>query len=132
MTASGSFQAGGPLREPSKIAAQNHIQTLEVSFPSLKWTNEHPVDVRYAAGRFSAQPFRMQGPSTNLTVGGSLRLASPASLSATLEGAADATILRLLDPSLQASGQAQINLALSGSPAAPRLNGLVKIQERQY
>ena len=131
ITASGSFKANGPLRDPSKLEMQSQIATLEVSFPSLKWRNERPVEVRFASDQLSAQPFRMQGPSTNLVVDGSLSLAGPASLSLTVQGIADATILSLADPSLQASGRSQIKLSISGSPGQPQLNGAVEIQERQ-
>jgi translocation and assembly module TamB len=129
VTASGSFNANGSLRDWSKFQMQSQIETLEVSFPSLKWRNEHPVELRFASNRLSAHPFRMQGPSTNLTVDGSLHLAGPASLSLTLQGIADATVLSLLDPSLQASGQSRIKLSMSGSPARPQLNGAVEIQD---
>jgi translocation and assembly module TamB len=129
VTASGFFKANGSLRDSSKFEMQSQIETLEVSLPSLKWRNERPVEVRYASNRLSTQPFRMQGPSTNLVVDGSLRLARPASLSFTIQGIADATILSLLDPSLQASGQSRIKLSMSGSPARPQLNGVVEIQE---
>jgi translocation and assembly module TamB len=129
VTASGSFKANGSLRDSSKFEMQSQVEILEVSFPSLKWRNERPVEVRYASHRLSAQPFRMQGPSTNLTVEGSLRLAGPASLSLTAQGMADATALSLLDPSLQASGQSRIKLSMSGSPSRPQLEGAVEIQD---
>jgi translocation and assembly module TamB len=129
VTASGSFKANGSLRDSSKLEMQSQIEILEVSFPSLKWRNERPVEVRYASNRLSAQPFRMQGPSTNLVVDGSLGLASPASLSLTAQGIADATVLSLLDPSLQASGQSRIKVSMSGSPSRPQLNGAVEIQD---
>jgi translocation and assembly module TamB len=129
VTASGSFQANGSLRDPSKFQMQSQIETLEVSFPSLKWRNEHPVELRFASNLLSAKPFRMQGPSTNLIIDGSLRFAGPASLSVTAQGIADATMLSLLDPSLQASGHSRIKLSMSGSPARPQLNGGVEIQD---
>jgi translocation and assembly module TamB len=129
ITASGSFKANGSLRDPSKFQMQSQIETLEVSFPSLKWRNEHPVELRFASNLLSAKPFRMQGPSTNLIIDGSLRFGGPASLSVTAQGLADATVLSLLDPSLQASGHSRINLSMSGSPARPQLNGAVEIQD---
>jgi translocation and assembly module TamB len=127
--ASGSFKANGSLRDSSTLQMQSQIDTLEVSFPSLKWRNEHPVELRLASNRLSAQPFRMQGPSTNLIVDGSLRLAGPASLSLTVQGIADATVLSLLDPGLQASGHSRIKVTISGPPASPQLNGAVEIQD---
>jgi translocation and assembly module TamB len=129
VTASGSFKAIGSLRDVSKFDLHSQIETLEVSFPSLKWRNEHPVEVRYAENRLSAQPFRMQGPSTDLVVDGSLGLAGQASLSLAVQGVADATILSLLEPGLQASGQSRIKLSISGSPARPQMNGVVEIRD---
>jgi translocation and assembly module TamB len=129
VTASGSFQASGSLRDAAKLQMQGQIETLEVSFPSLKWRNEHPLEWRFASNRISAQPFRMQGPSTDLTVDGSLRLAAPTSLSLAVEGVADARVLTLFDASLQASGHSRIKLGVSGSPARPQLNGVVEIQD---
>ena len=132
VTASGSFKANGSLREVSKLDLHSQIETLEVSFPSLKWRNEHPVEVRYADNRLSAQPFRMQGSSTDLVVDGSLGLAGPASLSFTVQGVADATILSLLEPGLQASGRSRIKLSVSGSPARPQTNGVVEIRDVSF
>ncbi len=129
VTASGSFKANGSLRDPSKLRMQSEIQTLEVSLPFLKWRNEHPVELRLASGRLFAQPFRMQGPSTNLTVEGSLDVAGPASLSVTAQGIADATLLSLLDPSLQASGHSRVKLSASGSPLRPQLKGTMEVQD---
>jgi translocation and assembly module TamB len=129
VTASGSYKANGFLRDISKLVMQSRVETLEVSFPSLKWRNEHPVELRLASNRLSAQPFRMQGPSTNLTVEGSLDLAGPASLSLSIQGTADATLLSLLDPSLQASGHSRVKLSASGSPARPQLNGTMQIED---
>jgi translocation and assembly module TamB len=129
VTASGSFRANGPLRDTSKLDLHSQIDTLEVSFPSLTWRNEHPVEVRYSENRLTAEPFRMQGPSTNLDVGGSLMLSGPGSLSLTLQGVADATILSLFEPGLEASGQSRVKLNLSGSPARPQMNGVVEIRD---
>jgi translocation and assembly module TamB len=129
VTASGSFRAHGPLRNPSRFEMQSQAETLEVSFPSLKWRNEHPVEVRYADNRLYTQPFHMQGPSTNLVVDGSFRPADPTSLSFTIQGVADATILSLFEPGVQASGQSRIKLSVSGSPTRPQLNGAVDIRD---
>jgi len=129
VTASGSFTGTGSLRDASKLDVHGEIETLEVSFPSLKWRNEHPIDVRYADNRLSARPFRMQGPATNLVVDGSLLFAGPPSLSLNVQGVADATILSLVEPGLQASGQSRLKLSVSGSPARPQMNGTVEIHD---
>jgi len=129
VTASGSFKANGSLHDASKFQMQGQTDTLEVSFPSLKWRNENPVEWRFSSSQLSVQPFRMQGPSTDLTVNGSLRLAAPASLNLTAQGVADATVLSVFDPSLQASGHSQIKLTMSGSPGRPQVNGVIEVQD---
>ncbi|MGA2076286.1 MAG: translocation/assembly module TamB domain-containing protein [Terriglobia bacterium] len=129
VTASGSLKGTGSLRDASKLDVHSEIQTLEVSFPSLKWRNEHPVEVRYADNRISAQPFRMQGPATNLDVDGSLLLAGAPSFALNVQGVADATILSLVEPGLQASGQSRIKLSVTGSPGRPQMNGTVEIRD---
>src|SRR5208337_2792380 len=53
VTASGSFKANGSLRDMSKFEVECEVGTLEVSFPSLVWRNERPVEVRYASNRLS-------------------------------------------------------------------------------
>jgi translocation and assembly module TamB len=129
VTASGSFKGTASIRDASKLDVHSEVETLEVSFPSLKWRNEHPVEVRYADNRISAQPFRMQGPSTDLDIDGSLLLAGPPTLSLTVQGVADATILTLVEPGLQASGRSRIKLTVSGSPGRPQMNGTVEIRD---
>lgn len=129
VTASGSFTATGSLRDASKLDLHSQVETLEVSFPSLKWRNENPIEVRYAENRLSARPFRMQGPSTDLVIDGSIGLSGPPALSLTVHGVADATILSLLQPGLQASGQSRISLSVSGPPAKPQMNGVIEIRD---
>jgi len=46
-----------------------------------------------------------------------------------VQGIADATILSLLEPGLQATGQSRIKLNVSGSPARPQMNGVVEIRD---
>jgi len=129
VTATGSFKGNGPLRDPSKLDLHSRIDTLEVSFPTVKWRNALPIQLRYADHQLTAERFRMQGPSTNLDVEGSLGLARAPSLSLDLQGVSDATILRLLEPGLRTSGQARIKLNVSGSPARPQMNGVVEVRD---
>ncbi len=129
VTASGSFSAAGPLKEPGRLQARSQAQYLEIKFPSLTWKNEQPVDLHYAAGVLTADRFRMRGPSTDLEVEGSIRFGESATLSVKAHGQADAALLSLIDPALQATGRSELNLGVKGTPAQPLLNGTLDVQD---
>jgi len=129
VTATGSLKLTGPLRRPEGLELASKVQTLEVSLPTLKWKNDQPIDLRYATGVLTTRRFRMHGPSTDLGVEGSMRFAEPPVLSLTAQGMADAALLSLLEPGLQATGGCELKLGVSGSPAHPVLNGTLDVQD---
>jgi translocation and assembly module TamB len=129
VAASGSFRLTGPLPDPARLELRSQAQTLEISLSGLKWKNDQPIDVRFASQELTTGRFRMRGPSTDLEVDGSVRFAGPTVLSLNAQGMADATLLTLLDPSLQATGRSQLKLRVSGSPAQPVLNGTLDVQD---
>ena len=128
VTSSGTFRVTGPIKEPGRLLARVHAQSLEIKFPSLTWKNENPVEMRYASGVLTADRFRVRGPSTNLEVEGSIHFGQITSLSINAEGQADATLLSLLDPGMQATGRSELKLRLGGTPAEPLLNGKLNVQ----
>jgi translocation and assembly module TamB len=128
VTAGGSFKLTGTFQDPNKFDLQGRAQLLEVTFPSSQWKNDQPVELHYASHVLSASRFRMRGPSTDLELGGSVRLGDPSMLSFDAQGMADATVLSLVDPGLQATGNAELKMHVSGTPSQPLLNGSVEIQ----
>ncbi len=129
VTASGSFSLTGPLEDPGQLVVRNQAQELEVRFPSITWKNEHPVDLRYAGGVLIANRFRMRGPSTNLEVEGSIRFGEPTTLSLNAQGQAEAALLSLINPALQATGRSDLKLRISGTAAQPLLDGTLNVHD---
>jgi translocation and assembly module TamB len=129
VTLGGSFQARGPLRDPARIDLQSHATVVAVDFPSVQWRNVQPVDVHYAAGRLTLDRFVMQGPSTELEVAGAVDLTHGVVLALSAEGSANASLLTVFDPKLQATGRSTLHLRLTGTPARPFLNGTMEIQD---
>ncbi len=129
VTARGSFDLEGPLKEPERIEARSQAQSLEVSFSSLTWKNDQPIRLRFADSVLTASRFRMRGPSTDLMIEGSVRFKDPAAISVNTQGEAEATLLSLLDSRIQARGRSELKLQISGSPAQPLLNGTLDIQD---
>ncbi len=129
VTLAGSFQARGPLRMPAKIDFQSHATGLEVDFPSIQWRNAQPVDVRYAEGRLTLDRFVMQGPSTKLEIAGAVDLTRGVVLALSAEGTANASLLTVFDPKIEATGRSTLHLRLTGTPARPLMTGMMEIQD---
>ncbi len=125
----GSFRAVGPLRDPAKIDLQSQARNVAVDFPSIQWRNAQPVDLHYSDGRLALKRFIMQGPSTELAIEGAVRCTDGVTLALSAEGTANATLLTVFDPHLQAAGRSTLRLRLTGTPARPALNGTMDIQD---
>ena len=129
VTASGTLNVLGPLKEPGRLEVRTQSQNLEVRFPSLDWKNEQPVELHYLNRKLTAKRFRVSGPSTDLDVEGWIQFGPSVSLALTAQGKTDATALSLLDPGLQASGQSEVTLRVSGSPQQPLLYGRLNVRD---
>lgn len=128
VTLGGSFHAEGPLRAPQKIDLQSHAQDVAVNFPTVQWRNVQPVDVRYADGRLALNRFVIRGPSTELAVEGTVGFAAGITLALSAEGTANATLLTVFDPQLEATGRSTLRMRLTGTADRPLLNGTIDIQ----
>ncbi|MGH9354113.1 MAG: hypothetical protein ACRD2G_18445, partial [Terriglobia bacterium] len=129
VVASGSVKGEGPLKSPGKLTLQAEASKLAILIPGLKAQNVQPVEVRYANGTLDSNQFEMRGPSTELGVRLSARLASPAELSLDVSGSAGAALLQLFDPALRAAGSFSINLHATGPVAQPSLSGELQVHD---
>ena len=96
---------------------------VAVDFPSIQWRNAQPVDVHYSDGRLALSRFVMRGPSTELEIEGAVGFTDGVTLALSAEGTANATLLTVFDPNLQASGPLDPALAPdrhAGPPPAER------------
>jgi len=129
VTTSGSLTVRGPMKDPSRLEVGTQVRNLEINFPSLSWKNDGLVEIRYANRRITANQFRLRGPGTDLVVEASVKMTKTMELSLNAQGAADATLLRLFDPGLQASGRSQLRLRITGDPRHPLLNGTLSVED---
>ncbi len=125
----GALHAAGPLRTPEEIKFQSHATDVEVDFPSIQWRNDQPLDVRYANDNLGFTRFVMRGPSTELGIEGNVNFRHGGALAFTAEGTANATLLTVFDPHLQATGRSTLHLRLAGTSARPLMNGSMDIQD---
>jgi len=129
VVASGSFDVSGPLKDKSQIEGSSRIEALEINIPSFKLTNDGPVEVSYAKHNVKFKQFRLRGPSTNFELGGSIHLAHPPSLDFSAKGKAAASLLDLVASGIQATGESDLEVRLTGTPADPQLSGTVEVKD---
>ncbi len=129
VSASGSFSVDGPVKDKSKLAGSSQIQQLQINFPSLKLSNKGPVEVSYADSDLKLKQFRLQGPSTNFEVGGSIHLGQPPTLDISAKGQAAATLLSLVASGVQATGESDLQVRMRGSLAEPQLSGQIQVKD---
>lgn len=128
VTAGGSFRLHGPLARPSELTVRSRIDKLSVHVADLQWTNAQPIDADYAHEELAIGKFQMLGPSTAVEVAGKLKFGEARALDVSASGQADAKLLDLVDPKLQATGVSRLTLHATGSPADPAIRGRLDVE----
>lgn len=129
ISATGSFSVEGPFKDKSKLVGRSQIQQLHIDFPSLKLSNEVPVEATYADYALNLKRFRLQGSSTNFEVGGSVNFGHPPTLDISANGRAAAPLLSLLASGLQATGESDLKMRIQGSLAEPQMSGEIQVKD---
>jgi translocation and assembly module TamB len=124
---SGSFKGAGPLKKPREMSMEAQAQKLEVALPGFELKNTQPVEIRYAGRALHSNHFGMQGPSTNLGIQLVARFGPTPAVSLDATGKTDASVLKLIDPSIQATGGFDIDFHATGALAQPSLSGQITI-----
>ncbi len=127
ITASGSLELTGPLKDPSRLVIRDRTQNLQVSFSDMTWKNDQPIELSLAEQVLTINQFQMRGPSTNFQMEGQVKFREPATISLNAQGTADASLLTLLDPALLATGRFDLKLQATGRPSQPQLYGVVHV-----
>lgn len=129
ISATGSFTVEGPLKDKSKLSGSSRIEKLKINFPAVQLSNEGPVEVDYADSNLRLKRFRLEGQSTNFEVGGSIHFSHPSTIDISARGEVAATLLSLAASGVQATGQSNLEVRLSGSLKEPQLSGEVQIKD---
>lgn len=134
VTSSGSLHLNGPLKDPGRLELQTEAESIEIGLPvsgpnGMVWKNQQPVRLTYSAGKLAVSRFELHGPSTELEVEGSLGFTGQPVLALNLQGHADASIIRLIDPMMQSAGSFDVDVKAAGSPSRPVLSGAVTVKD---
>ena len=127
ITLDGSFQARGSGTDPAKLKIASHSTRLAVDFPSAQWRNVQTVEATLERGRLSLSQFVMRGPATELEIAGTVDVEHDLALALSVDGAANATLLTMFEPELQANGRSTLHVRVTGTPARPLVNGTLNV-----
>lgn len=125
---SGFLSGTGPLRHPRGFTVTAQVQSLRVAVPGFALKNDQPVSLRYKEGVLESNLFRMRGPSTDVMVRIGANWSSQPTVSMDFNGNAHASILKLLDPSIEAAGGFGLNIHVAGPITEPALAGDIAVQ----
>ncbi|MBI4166671.1 MAG: translocation/assembly module TamB domain-containing protein, partial [Acidobacteria bacterium] len=128
LTVAGTLRGIFSPADSSSIEIVAEAAQFVVEYPTLTLSAAGPVNVRYAAKRVTIDRFNLNGPATSLAVEGTARFGQGGSLAIHAGGKAEATLLNLVDPGIQASGESLLNFRMTGTFSHPALHGTMSIQ----
>ncbi len=124
----GQFDVAGFGARPETIAVETNLSRLTIDFKNLKLENVGPVRLTYRRDEVRIEQANLRGTDTDFHLAGSARFAGDQALNLRLDGAVSLQLLSGFYPQLEATGRAQINAAVGGTVATPRLNGKVHLE----
>lgn len=105
---------------------------LELGVGTITLRQPAPSVIAISNGMARFQQFALTGADTSFQVSGTAQLAPPQNLNLTVSGNLDAAILAAFSNQVKAEGPTQLQLALGGSMANPRMTGFVQIERGQF
>jgi autotransporter translocation and assembly factor TamB len=128
IVASGDLRLAGPLTAPDQLAAEALVSSLLVALPDYPVQNREPLLIRLQDGRALLGEVRLAAEGTNLLLSGSAGLGADAPLALQAEGDADLQALAGVTRRLHGRGAARLTVSVSGTRAAPRVEGTLEIE----
>jgi len=132
----------GPLKKTQLLEAHVNIPILGIEYrtettgagqpANLQIAAVSPIRADYAAGVVTLQPGEIKGTQTDVHFQGRLPLTGSASSTLSVQGAIDLAIARVLDPTLNSSGQLQFDINAGGSKTDPTAEGQIRIVNASF
>jgi outer membrane protein assembly complex protein YaeT len=107
------------------LSAQAQFGDILVKQAKYELKQVVPTILNLRNAQIQVEQFRWKGPQTELRVAGTADLEADHPLDLRLSGDADASLLQLFVPAVQASGPARLDLSVRGTAGSPLLVGYV-------
>ena len=123
----GEVRIHGPLSVPRELSAEVTLHQLDVLAPDYPGRAPAPVRARFAGGVLTVEDFRVAAEGTDVSLRGRADILGAGQLDFQASGAADLRGLIAVSPRLRGFGAAQLDVALTGTWAAPRVFGSLRL-----
>jgi translocation and assembly module TamB len=131
-----------PLRKLDQFQAEAKIETVQFAqspskaprkdkdlpVENIVLRNAQPVVVDISSREARVRSAIFVARDTNLEVTGAIPLNAPAAADLTIKGGINLAILQLLNPDLEARGEAAVNASIRGSVRNPQVNGRLELK----
>jgi translocation and assembly module TamB len=124
----GRFQIYGALALPETLAVQADISRLVFDYANVKLENSGPVRLTYRRDEVRFEQANLRGPDTDFRISGFARFAGDRRISMNVAGTMNLRLAEGFLPRLEARGLAQVNAAIEGTTASPRITGKAHVE----
>ena len=135
----GKITISGPALDPLEWRASAEFSKLEV-YPleqqlrrgiveRFTLRNQEPIVVTLANSLVNVSIAHLLGPSTDMTVTGTVLLKPRTSLDLRVNGDVNLAVAQNFAPDLETKGKVAINASIRGTPDQPQLNGQLDVKE---
>jgi translocation and assembly module TamB len=125
----GRFTVSGGLRKPDTLVVQADISHIVFDYEYVKLENAGPLRLTYSRSQVRIEAATLRGPDSDFHFSGYARFAGDRALNLDVAGAVNLRLLTGLFPALEARGSAQVNTAIRGTYASPRITGNVRVND---
>src|SRR5579875_133030 len=120
----------GSLKAPAEAAARLEVTKLAgKAAGGVAFQNDRPIVMELAHQTLQITSARIQGPSMDVGISGSVALRKPGSMDIDVNANADLAALRSFFTAATAAGSATAKVAVRGTPASPVLAGRIQVSD---
>lgn len=124
----GRLTVAGSLAKPETLGVEADLARVKFDYQYVKLENVGPVQFSYRRDEVRVGQARLRGTETDLTLAGYARFSGERPLGLNLTGTVNLRLLRGFFPGLEARGAAQVNAAVEGTVARPRITGGLRVK----
>ncbi len=123
----GHLMLAGPLADWRALVLDAEVSQLAAEIAGVRLENGGPIGFAVRNGTLDLRRLHIVGEGTDLTAQGQVEFIGARRLSLRSQGRANFRLLQSLDPNFQASGDATMDLTVSGTTQQPNLLGKLRI-----
>jgi translocation and assembly module TamB len=128
-SADGHADFAGFLAQPDTLSVEAQLSRIDFHVESIDLENSGPIRINYRTNEVRIEQASLHGPDTDFSISGIARFGAGQDLDLHIAGAVNLALVGGFWPALEAGGRAQMDAAISGTMASPRLRGNIRVTD---